>query len=71
MESPVMSQLTLQERVAALERQVGALLANHVGTSTEYPVADFYKPLEFTWTEEEYQVEEALKAYIEGNHAHR
>ena len=27
-----MSRATLEERVAALERQVGALLANHAGT---------------------------------------
>jgi hypothetical protein len=27
-----MSQATLEERVAVLERQVGALLANHAGT---------------------------------------
>jgi len=30
--SPVMSRATLEERVAVLERQVGALLANHAGT---------------------------------------
>ena len=30
-----MSRATLEERVAALERQVGALLANHAGTGRQ------------------------------------
>jgi hypothetical protein len=41
-----MSQTTLEDRVAALEKQVGALLANHAGTGaknwrrTPTPVSD-------------------------------
>jgi hypothetical protein len=40
-------------------------------TRSEYPVADFYKPLQLTWSEADFEVEKALKAFTEGNHADR
>jgi hypothetical protein len=37
----------------------------------EYPIADFYKPLEYAWSEVQYEADRALKEYIEGSHADR
>ncbi len=37
--------------------------------NTEYPIADFYKPLEYPWSEVQYEADQALRQYIEGSHA--
>ena len=37
----------------------------------EYPIADFYKPLEYGWSEAQYQADQAIKEYIEGSHGDR
>ena len=34
-----------------------------------YPVADFYEPVQFGWTEAGYEVRQALTKYNEGTHA--
>jgi hypothetical protein len=34
-----------------------------------YPVADFYEPVQWRWTETGYQVRQALKRYSEATHA--
>jgi hypothetical protein len=34
-----------------------------------YPVADFYEPVEFGWTEAGYEVRQALTRYSEATHA--
>ena len=34
-----------------------------------YPVADFYEPVEYGWTEAGYEVRQALKRYSEATHA--
>ena len=34
-----------------------------------YPVADFYEPVEFGWTQAGYEVRQALKRYSEATHA--
>jgi hypothetical protein len=34
-----------------------------------YPVADFYEPVEWGWTEARYAVRQALKSYSEATHA--
>jgi hypothetical protein len=50
---------------------IDALPPGGESVGEDYPVADFYKPLEFTWTEQDYDVEKALKAFIEADHANR
>ncbi len=35
----------------------------------EYPVADFYDPVHFVWSEESFEARQALKRYSEATHA--
>jgi hypothetical protein len=35
------------------------------------PVAKFYKRIEIEWSEPDYEVEQAIKGYLEGSHADR
>jgi hypothetical protein len=37
----------------------------------EYPLATFYAPLEFNWTETEYEADQAIREYLKENHADR
>jgi len=35
----------------------------------DYPEADFYKPVEYNWTDSSYEVEQALMSYCGRTHA--
>ena len=35
----------------------------------DYPVADFLDPIEYTWSEAQYEAQSAAKRYLEDSHA--
>jgi hypothetical protein len=45
------------------------LTSVHKPLSEDYPEAEFYKPVAFSWTEFTYEVDQALKEYSEQPHA--
>ncbi len=49
----------------------GARFSDGDERNGEYPIADFYKPLEYAWSEVPYEADQALKQYIEGSQANR
>jgi hypothetical protein len=52
-----------------LPDEVASRHGNASGGGDEYPVADFLEPIQYEWTEADYEVRQAIKRYSEGAQA--